>query len=127
MILSVAIQETQNHRLMISQFMTFVYRSFAILVVSSCIYSVAFSQRLDSLALKDISISFSDQINDFIQLHPRSVLTFRPTTKTNSSIMLPSTTMDHTAPLFCRLEDKINAGNKIKCLFRLGSLSIFIN
>ena len=42
----------------------------------------------------------------------------------NRSIMLPSlTSMNQEYPLFCRLEDKINAGNKLLCLFRLCSLS----
>lgn len=45
------------------------------------------------------------------------------TPKTNHSIMLPSPTEQHSAPLFCRLENKINEGSKIQCLFRLGSAS----
>ena len=30
---------------------------------------------------------------------------------------------EHDSPLFCKLEDKINQGSKIQCLFRLGSVS----
>lgn len=46
---------------------------------------------------------------------------FMGETKTDHSIMLPSTVPEHADPLFCRIENKINEGNKIKCLFRLGS------
>ena len=41
----------------------------------------------------------------------------------NHSIMLPAQGSDHASPLFCRLEEKINEGNKLQCLFRLGSVS----
>ena len=39
------------------------------------------------------------------------------------SVMLPKTPSNHTSPLFCRLEAKINEGNNLQCLFRLGSVS----
>lgn len=43
--------------------------------------------------------------------------------KLNHSIMLPNPANQQPTPLFCRLENKINEGSKIQCLFRLGSAS----
>lgn len=43
--------------------------------------------------------------------------------KKNYSIMLQDSEQESKHPFFCRMENKINEGNKLKCLFRLGSAS----
>ena len=63
----------------------------------------------------------SELLNNYHRFHPNSTLV--APAKKNHSIMLSSSSMNNIAPLFCRLEDKINDGNKIQCLFRLGSVS----
>lgn len=65
--------------------------------------------------------SINQLLTNFHRFHPKSGI--NTSVKKNHSIMLSSPSMDHYAPLFCRLEDKINDGNKIQCLFRLGSVS----
>lgn len=64
---------------------------------------------------------FTDLLNEF-QIK-QSILQVNKEPVKQYSIMLPSPGQEHDSPLFCRLEDKINEGNKIQCLFRLGSVS----
>ncbi|WP_236979182.1 hypothetical protein [Membranihabitans maritimus] len=41
-------------------------------------------------------------------------------TRKNNSIMFAKKSVE--TPIFCRIEDKINEGNQLQCLFRLGSV-----
>ena len=66
-------------------------------------------------------IYFSDRLDNAKNMYP--VIKENTPSKRNHSVMIPKPGQYHTAPLFCRLEDKINKGNKLQCLFRLGSVS----
>jgi|SRR5680860_283442 len=92
-----------------------------IVLLCSCIATLATAQSIDTAYTSSESTYFADLVQNIGQLHPYSISTTK--VERNHSIMLPSSSMEESYPLFCRLEDKINAGNKIQCLFRLGSLS----
>lgn len=90
------------------------------MVLLGCITFHASAQSQLSVQSPSKSSGFNQLLNNFNRFHPNSTL-ITPAKK-NHSIMLSSSTMDDTYPLFCRLEDKFNDGNKIQCLFRLGSV-----
>lgn len=108
---------------MVDQNMSLRYRNIILLVVCSCFFYAGSAQTNDSTSIKSHPTYFSDQLHDFYQVHPASIVTSARTSSSNHSIMLSAPSMGNSYPLFCRLEDKINEGNKIKCLFRLGSVS----
>ncbi len=108
---------------MVNQIVAFNYRNIILLIVCYCFFYVGTAQTKDSTDLKSHPTYFSDQLQDFYLVHPSFLVTSARISSNNHSIMLPDPSMGHSSPLFCRLEDKINEGNKIKCLFRLGSLS----
>ena len=64
---------------------------------------------------------FMDQLDNVRNVYP--VVNHDSDLNRNHSIMLPVMGSDHASPLFCRLEEKINEGNNLQCLFRLGSVS----
>lgn len=83
--------------------------------------NVVAAQSLKMSEKTETNQSFSGLLDQLHQKIPALGIVSSPVK--DHSIMLPNPGMEHDSPLFCRLEDKINAGNKIQCLFRLGSVS----
>ncbi|SRR5690606_25989550 len=89
-----------------------------------CFFPVVSHAQIQTAGTKEEvtnATSLSDLL-DNIQSSPILIKASK-TEKTQYSIMLPPAGKEHSSPLFCRLEDKINDGNQLQCLFRLGSVS----
>lgn len=89
--------------------------------ILSCVVLVSLSAQSALLSQSEKETTYTEAIKNFQRFHPERKM--MQTNKKDYSIMLPSTAMKHSPPLFCRLEDRINKDNKIQCLFRLGSVS----
>ncbi|SRR5690606_16634019 len=104
--------------------MRFVSFTFQLILVAVLCFALSNNLTAQGLKISDKTVvheSFSVLADQLHQKIP--VLGIVSTPVKNYSIMLPDPGMEHDPPLFCRLEDKINAENKIQCLFRLGSVS----